>query len=379
MSKINGRRKNRTIFVIAMLSLPIIAVELSSLFVLKAVLPDSLLVTSRVLKGDKTIHTQFQNSIGQSFLHYIPAPNFSIGKDYQHNAQGYRGKAVPFDKEPGTYRILFLGGSTTYGWAVKDSEKTWPALAGKLLNENLPRGINKVEVINGGLPWGTSAELFTHYHFKYHYYRPDMVVINSGCNDAGEMAAQFYHPDYSHTRLNLPRSKPLSSFAQVVMTSPTINLFVLALFHEYGVPEQLPFTDLNPKNPPPAKWYPRMILQSAAKPGFPNYRIEENAFHHNIKQLVTQVKADGAMPVLLEFRENPYWRNHWKGHLAGFRVLRRLLREMARDLEVPYVEFPRDLIPQDNWVDNYHLTEEGVLKKAQLLVRKTRGLMALED
>ena len=44
------------------------------------------------------------------------------------NELGFRGKPFSMEKAPGTYRIAFLGGSTTYCAEVSGDDKTWPYL-----------------------------------------------------------------------------------------------------------------------------------------------------------------------------------------------------------------------------------------------------------
>ena len=101
----------------------------------------------------------FQNMVGQSYLNFVPAPSYTNAYGRQHNAHGYRGELVPVKKVPGSLRVVCLGGSTTYGWAVRDPDATYPAQLQRLLAADLPAGFRRVEVINAGLAWGTSAEL----------------------------------------------------------------------------------------------------------------------------------------------------------------------------------------------------------------------------
>jgi hypothetical protein len=120
----------------------------------------------RILRGKENVRlVRAQNTIGQAYLLYICAPNYAHPENGpQHNADGYRGKAAPLDRRPGVLRVLCLGGSTTYAWTVPYPNQTCPAVLEELLRANLPKGYTDVEVLNGGLPYGTSAEILTHYH-----------------------------------------------------------------------------------------------------------------------------------------------------------------------------------------------------------------------
>jgi len=71
------------------------------------------------------------------------------------SAQGLRNELVAIPKPHGVYRILALGDSFTYGWAVS-AEETWVKQAESAL---FAKG-KKVEVINAGVPGiGTTQEV----------------------------------------------------------------------------------------------------------------------------------------------------------------------------------------------------------------------------
>jgi len=67
------------------------------------------------------------------------------------NAQGFRTDsrraAIPVEKDPDVYRVMFLGPSFTMGWA-NDYEDTYVALIG----ERLKVSGKRVEVVNVGTP-----------------------------------------------------------------------------------------------------------------------------------------------------------------------------------------------------------------------------------
>ena len=53
------------------------------------------------------------------------------------NADGYRGAAVPLEKQPGEFRVLALGDSTTFGTGVAIDD-TWPLQLKKSLEDLQP-------------------------------------------------------------------------------------------------------------------------------------------------------------------------------------------------------------------------------------------------
>jgi lysophospholipase L1-like esterase len=91
------------------------------------------------------------------------------------NSLGFRSGEFSPDKEPGTYRIISTGGSTTAGYE-SDVGHTYPALLQKKLN-GASEGRNKFEVINAGI--GEEELPYINKLLKNELvgYRPDMVTL----------------------------------------------------------------------------------------------------------------------------------------------------------------------------------------------------------
>ena len=84
-------------------------------------------------------------------------------------------------KDNDVYRIVCIGGSTTYGYGVTHPHSTYPAFLEIELKQKYPN--KKVEVINAGIEGATSFEELKNYLFKVKYLKPDAIVIKSGGND----------------------------------------------------------------------------------------------------------------------------------------------------------------------------------------------------
>jgi lysophospholipase L1-like esterase len=107
----------------------------------------------------------------------MPIGGWSVRID----AAGFRGPDHTLQKSGGQFRILLLGDSYTFGWAVAE-DSTYGSVLERLL---LGRGANcrKVEVINGGVNgYNTEQEIgfFRLIGLKYH---PDLVIIGFTPND----------------------------------------------------------------------------------------------------------------------------------------------------------------------------------------------------
>ena len=90
------------------------------------------------------------------YLGYYPTPNYVKDKN-RHNSLGYRGEEILFPKPLGQFRIVCLGGSTTYNSSVADYRESMPALLEKYMRE---KGFENVRVINAGVGgWGSLESL----------------------------------------------------------------------------------------------------------------------------------------------------------------------------------------------------------------------------
>lgn len=135
-----------------------------------------------------------QNCVPHPYALYMPKPNLVAHGVKQHNSRGFRGREIDLGSD--ALRIVCLGGSTTYGWTVKDPECAYPRQLEKQL---LAAGLH-VEVINAGLPMGTSAEILATLHFRVLPLAPRLVILHTGLNDVFPILMPGYQPDYTHDR-----------------------------------------------------------------------------------------------------------------------------------------------------------------------------------
>jgi len=305
---------------------------------------------------------RMQNTIGQPYLLYISAPNYTHYRHGpQHNAEGYRGKLVPMERQPGVLRVLCLGGSTTYGWSVPYPGQAYPAQLEDFLRADLPAGYTDVEVINGGLPWGTSAEILTHYHFKYHYYRPDIVIINTGGNDAEGYTMPYYHPDNSNWRQNLLNLHPLPERLRWLARSRFVSYLMLNIFYRDLIAGDQFHVDGG--TIPPAPWF-RINGELVEKPR--EIEMDKLSFAHNMETLLRELQADNVRTLLVPFRAAPGAYERQNKHFELEQIIRheQILLDFAKKHSVGFAPFPADVISPENWTDHCHLNPAGEREKA---------------
>ena len=90
---------------------------------------------------------------------------------------GFRKPEIPFQKEPGKYRVAFLGGSTTHG-----ANRPYPERTIRLLNA--AAGVNRYEMLNIACSsYSTHQSVMALERWGLPR-KPDLVIIYHGWNDA---------------------------------------------------------------------------------------------------------------------------------------------------------------------------------------------------
>jgi lysophospholipase L1-like esterase len=116
---------------------------------------------------------------------------------YRTNAHGLRDRDRPA-KQPCTKRVLVMGDSYTWGYAVAEDE-AYPQTAERLLKA---RGRPDIEVINAGIPDYNSRQERALLAQLMPIYQPDAVFLAYVVNDAEPSTAMPVPPEetYRHSR-----------------------------------------------------------------------------------------------------------------------------------------------------------------------------------
>ena len=97
------------------------------------------------------------------------------------NNHGFRGADFEAEKRPGTFRIVALGASSTFGYLNTD-QQTYPYLLGRLLGEKV--GGLEVEVLNAGIPHFTTDNIAAALEQELLAYEPDLLTLYTCCADS---------------------------------------------------------------------------------------------------------------------------------------------------------------------------------------------------
>jgi len=99
----------------------------------------------------------------------------------QINSLGFRGPDFEASKPPDTFRIITLGGSSTFGFHNSDTG-TYPFQ----LQQRLLEPVNglRIEVLNAGFPYYTTATIRSLLEEELVEFRPDLLTLYTAYNDA---------------------------------------------------------------------------------------------------------------------------------------------------------------------------------------------------
>jgi lysophospholipase L1-like esterase len=275
------------------------------------------------------------------------------------------------EKPDGVFRIVALGGSSTYDVSIEDNHEIFTAQLEKLLKEEY--GYQNVQVINAGVPGYNSWEILGNLEFRVLDLDPDLVIIYEGTNDvhARLVVPDSYRGDdlgrrqawqipdvafWEHSALLRIVSRAMNMSRQV-----SIDDFVSAqTYVSWPFESRLEDTNLDPAQ----------IL----KENPPIY------FRRNLENMVAIAKEHDVQILFSTWAHSPYLNDYASQdyYQHGFRENNDVVKEVATNHDIPLFDFA-SVMPQDAvyWADGRHVNEAGALEKARLFAEyiHDRGLI----
>ena len=129
--------------------------------------------------------------IPSPYLGWVMRPNVgdsSRGEGMSTNSRGFRGGEFEVPKPENEFRIVCIGGSTTFDSEIEDNAKTYPAR----LQFYLEKKGYTVKVINAGVPGWTSYENLINFAFRISDIGPDLIIDYDAWND---LYLRFVRPE----------------------------------------------------------------------------------------------------------------------------------------------------------------------------------------
>lgn len=293
------------------------------------------------------------------YLSYASTPNYRKGRT-AHNSLGYRGDEFPQAKPDGVYRIVALGGSSTYDVRIEDNQATFTAQLERLLREEY--GHRNVEVINAGVPGYNSWEMLVNLEFRVLDLDPDLIIVCEGTNDVHARLVQpsAYRGDNSGRRQSwrVPRVPVWEHSALLRILGRWAN-----------VTRQVSVDDFV-SSPTYLSWpYDYRLGESGADPV---EILEKNPpvyFRRNLENMIAVANEHGARVLLATWAFSPHFPDYASRAYSqrGFRENNDVVREVAAGHRVSFFDLA-EAMPQEAryWADGRHVNEAGALEKAAL-------------
>ena len=130
----------------------------------------------RYIYSSDDLQIQASRFIGLPNVLYGNNPNYT-----EHNELGYRGDSFSLKKPAGTFRIVAIGASATYGFGV-NAHQAYPAVLQDVLRDDYH--YRHVEVINAGVLGYSSYEVLANFQFRLLELDPDLLLYYGAKTDA---------------------------------------------------------------------------------------------------------------------------------------------------------------------------------------------------
>ncbi len=294
------------------------------------------------------------NYIPHPYLVYVLNPNARYQDFYGQpprqfiNSLGFRGKEFSKQKKPGVYRIICMGGSTTYSLHERNEAMTYP----QMLEDNLNSVFDspRFEVINAGTPGWTSAESLMNLQFRLLELQPDMVISYEAVNDTYAMRVEDEgKSDYSNFRQIVDYSQA-TRFERFLFSASAIYRF----YFLYSRKISFDINQISTKGYPPDATILKNLNNATG-----------NYFRSNQNSMIAIAKSRNITPVLVTMGHGPW--------LPIIQKLNQITREIAEQNSVKLVDFEATSQIRYFLGDNIHLTHEGNKALVQLLVASFAG------
>ena len=320
------------------------------------------------------------------YIGYIPAPNYAKGLNH-HNSLGYRGEEIVVPKPKNAFRIVCIGGSTTYTPGVQDWHSTYPSRLEKDLRQ---AGFN-VRVVNAGAESWMSYAALINFELRVRYLDPDMVIVSQGIEDT---IGRFVWPPeaYRGDNSGVKRATVSSVYMPGIFEYST---FLRMILIRMGWSRPMASTEetLN-------TWQPTFVglpLHNG-KAYASRYQKEQRKvsvrevltanppvyFRRNLENLAVVAKSEHIMPLFAPVTTCPgFSRFSWVNDPAMARALAEtntVIKEVAADTGSEYfdlaAEFPRT---KSYFCDGCHVSKKGAQLKARLFARFILGHHLIPD
>ncbi len=309
----------------------------------------------------------------QSLYRPIPFVNYGLTPNRDDvNSLGYRGPEITQPKPPDRYRIVALGGSTTYGGYLDRYELTWTYKLERLLADEY--GYSQVEVVNAGVPAYSTFESAVNFMLRAQDLDPDMIIIYHATNDvrARLVDPAHYRGGYGlrGTWRTLDKALPASALQRLLM-------------HKLGDSLQLAFS-LDERMPAPSDVRGCQLDTSGAKAvcadlGMTAQQVlDANPpiyFQRNLENIIGMAQSRDIATLLMTWAYSPYVYDAPNGDVmsqpyrqAAVAEHNQIIRELATERDTLFYDMAANLpIERQFWINGVHQSDAGTSEMARQL------------
>lgn len=289
-----------------------------------------------------------------------------------HNSLGYRGTEITQPKPDNTFRIVTLGGSTTYGEFINDYTQAYPAQLEQILRDEY--NLSQAEVINAGVPAYTTWESLVNLQFRVLDLDPDMIIIYHGVND---ISPRLSDPEW-YSGLNIARG-----YWRFVDDRP-LPPSALYRFVAVRLGWDLPIvTKVESQFVQPFGYETCGLVDREGTPFCSNYEMSATDvlaanppiyFERNLRNMVVLAQAYDIEVMLSTWAYSPLEFDFPGGDFLTVSYRQAALAEhnaivtnLAAELDVPFYDLEENL-PDDAeyWIDGQHVNPTGATLQAEL-------------
>jgi len=308
------------------------------------------------------------------YLGYYLTPNYKKG-DNQHNSLGYRGEEIELPKPQDRFRIVCLGGSTTYSTSIEDYRLSYPYLLEKELHS---RGYNNVDVINAGCGAWSSWETLINFEFRVLDIEPDMIIFYHAIND---IHPRLVWPPQAYQGDNSGRRSPNSTgtFKPRFFENsslPRIFMIRLGMCKPHAALEMTidkypdtfyghAFREQKNNNTYPQGIFQKVSAQEMLNTNLPVY------YQRNIENIITVANFRNIKTILATFAWCSDFSNQPRvsspEYIGAYKEINSLLKNIAADMDVHLFDFAAEFPAEKKYfIDGRHVNPQGSQIKAQL-------------
>lgn len=205
------------------------------------------------------------------------------------NARGYRGPLLEPSSDSSTFRVAFLGDSSTFGWGVSHEQTFAATCAAQLSAAGIPS-----ESLNAGVVGYTITQGLARYRDLIRPHHPDAVVIGFGAvNDHLYGPGQESDSD-KITQLEASDNAIGSAFRWCRTNLRTAHLISHLRFRRNGGRKALRQRLRATRNTTLTNLH---LVGQRDYPGVRRVSLPE--YRRNLEELIQAIRSDGARPILL--------------------------------------------------------------------------------